>query len=147
MRNRPSVQRTKTQEQGLLRSVTLPRLLALETMSQDVGTVRRGRQVPSSQPHVWVNPLVDRLPILGLRSQRQKVAGRVQRTEKYGVRSLEDPLREVPGTRTICQKRSERRALLFKMGIAGKGKRKSPGQGGTYKRNEESITTCRTYRR
>lgn len=55
--------------------------------------------------------------------------------------------RDIPGTKSVCQRRSERRSQLFRMGIAGKNKRRSPGTNGTYRRNEESQLTCKTVRR
>lgn len=44
---------------------------------------------------------------------------------------------------TVCRKRHERRRQLFRTGIAGRNKRKSPGQNGTYLRTNESEQTCR----
>lgn len=41
-----------------------------------------------------------------------------------------------------CVKRKIRRSVLYALGIAGTGKRRSPGQGGTYKRTEESSLSC-----
>lgn len=56
-------------------------------------------------------------------------------------------LTRIPGTRTICSLRRYRRATLFALGIAGRGQRKSPGQGGTYRRTEDSQLTCNVVRR
>lgn len=41
-----------------------------------------------------------------------------------------------------CRERVVRRTQLFKMGIAGKGKKKSPGRNGTYVRTETSSLAC-----
>jgi len=43
---------------------------------------------------------------------------------------------------SLCEQRHNRRKVLFQMRIAGTGKRKSPGQGGTYKRTELSKVGC-----
>lgn len=43
---------------------------------------------------------------------------------------------------SICEKRHNRRKVLFQMRIAGTGKRKSPGKGGTYQRTELSNLGC-----
>lgn len=129
----------------VLRSLTIPRLIALETMSQDL--VRRYQPTVAAQSHVWVNA-VNRLPIVGLRSQRERYRGRivVPQYNKEPFR-LSDPLKTIYGTKSICQKRSERREILFKLGIAGKGQRRSPGAGGRYRRREESMMSCRKVRR
>lgn len=42
----------------------------------------------------------------------------------------------------FCQRRKSRKQALFSLKIAGKGKRRSPGNGGTYKRTETSNLSC-----
>lgn len=120
-----------------------------ERMSQVLGTRVRFRE--RFQRPEWFRSILrtERLPLFGLRSQRGRVSGRFQqRGDIYpGRRDLFDPLRKVPGTKTICQIRSERRQHLFKLGIAGRGKRRSPGQGGSYRRTAESYYHCQTIRR
>lgn len=44
--------------------------------------------------------------------------------------------------KTPCEARKDRRKVLFAYSIAGKNLRKSPGQGGTYKRTELSKYSC-----
>ena len=48
---------------------------------------------------------------------------------------------------SLCQTRSERRVALFQLRIAGKGLRRSPGRGGTYRRTDSSQVTCTTGKR
>lgn len=43
---------------------------------------------------------------------------------------------------SFCHKRKSRRQALFSLKIAGKGKRRSPGSGGTYNRTENSNYSC-----
>jgi len=50
---------------------------------------------------------------------------------------------KVKASHSVCGKRSVRRTMLFVNGVAGFGKRRSPGRGGTYYRSSESETTCR----
>lgn len=42
----------------------------------------------------------------------------------------------------LCGKRQIRKEVLFANRIAGRNQRNSPGRGGTYKRTEESKTSC-----
>lgn len=49
-------------------------------------------------------------------------------------------LKKLP--KSVCQKRHERRSVLFSMNIAGKQLKKSPGSGGSYKRRRESLMPC-----
>ena len=84
----------------------------------------------------------ERLPILGLRSQRER------KKERDGFRKdlvfigdkapKTDPLYRG----RICRRRKQRRARLFQIGIAGRNKRLSPGVGGTYRRTPESEVKC-----
>lgn len=145
---RTSDQRSEIQRSDLLRSLTIPRLIALETMSQDL--VRRGKPASSVQPHVWSEQLFRRLPILGLRSQRELLRGRYLSPNKEmyeGRNALFDPLQKMTGTRSICEKRAIRRKQLFMIGVAGRRSKRSPGSGGHYKRNVESQYSCRIFRR
>lgn len=84
-----------------------------------------------------------RLPLLGLRNQTATFQGRLQSKGATGRSNL----RKVPGTRTICETRSARRQILFRLGIAGKGRRNSPGSGGTYRRTPDSYYHCTTIRK
>lgn len=147
---RPQQVRQGVQLQHLFPRMPLPSvnpLELLERMSQNIGArVRPDHRV---QRPVWFRAKPERLPLLGLRSQRQPVEGRLQgRGEIYrGRDALFSPLRTTRGTRSICQIRSERRQHLFKLGIAGKGRRFSPGQGGTYKRKADSYYSCTKVRK
>lgn len=42
----------------------------------------------------------------------------------------------------VCGRRQIRKEVLFANRIAGRNQRNSPGRGGTYKRTEESKTSC-----
>lgn len=42
----------------------------------------------------------------------------------------------------ICKRRKKRRQTLFKHGIAGKGRRRSPGRNRTYYKNQTSTISC-----
>lgn len=91
--------------------------------------------------------LIPRLALLGLRSQAQKVAMRVPRLS-YQVSDVLERLREpVPGVKSVCQRRLDRRQVLFRLGVAGRGRRRSPGSGGHYRRSMESQVTCQEIRR
>lgn len=61
----------------------------------------------------------------------------VPRTQTTG-RPLGIPLFQ-ESSRDICGERLQRRGVLFAYGIAGKGLRKSPGQGGAYRPSEGSC--------
>lgn len=50
---------------------------------------------------------------------------------------------KLPIHRSICERRSVKRHVLFSTGIAGKNRRNSPGAGGSYNRTNESLMTCR----
>lgn len=87
----------------------------------------------------------NRLPILGLRSQRINNPtgfGNLLPRLSIDLGSAFDRVTGIPAKRSLCKIRHLRRIMLFKMGIAGKGKRKSPGTGGTYRRTEESTQHC-----
>jgi len=128
----------------------LTRIEAMESLSQDL--VSRARRDPPDQAYVrFPSGTLDprkRLPLLGLRSQDAAPVGRTYpRGELYpGRDALFNPLREVPGTKTICQRRSDRRRALFKLHVAGSRKRRSPGSGGSYRRTPDSYYHCRTSR-
>ncbi len=92
--------------------------------------------------------ILGRVPLLGLRSQKDRAKiKKYQERYRQQMRDLKYPLREIAGTRTICQQRAERREALFKTGVAGTGRRRSPGRDRTYMRTEESQVHCRKVRR
>lgn len=135
------------------RSSTLPgrrlvksRLFLVERLSQDLAP--RGIRIPDVQRGVVLRKLfhqAKRLPILGLRSQRERVVMRAdQMDHQRDLRSgLKDRLKGVPGVRSVCQARGLRRRILFGFRIAGHKRRLSPGSGGTYRRTVDSETICR----
>lgn len=87
----------------------------------------------------------NRLPILGLRSQRLKNFtgfGSLLPTLKIDLGNAFDHITGIPAKRRFCKIRKLRRTILFKIQIAGKGSKKSPGSGGTYRRTEESNQSC-----
>lgn len=135
----------KSPESERLRRVNIPRLLLAERLGQSV--VRRVREAAADQPDVRSRRRIrrERLPLGGLRSQRE-LGGRPWRAGaivRAVLRQVQASLKEIPGERTVCQKRAERREELFKKGIAGRGRRRSPGQGGSYRRTRDSEVTCR----
>lgn len=144
---RASESKTHIPGMGMLRSAEIPRLLALETMSQNL--VRRSGNISRVPPHVLFHQQVKRLPLIGIRSQHVRVQGRFNQVKEYHKDPLRmsDRLTNPPATRTICEKRAQRKEVLFKLGIAGKGQRRSPGAGGRYRRSVGSEYTCRTVRR
>lgn len=97
------------------------------------------KRLREKQFDVW------RLPIIGFRSQtvgkglRQSVR-KFQKIGKFGQLVLDRP---EDAKRTVCDRRAVRREVLFKMRIAGRGLRRSPGQGGHYRRNQDSEKVCR----
>lgn len=91
---------------------------------------------------VWKEKLW-RLPMLGLRSQVRTDRMRKVQRELPDRHILQDSLKDVPAEKSICVRRAERREQLFKMRVAGRGLRRSPGQGGHYRRTENSELSCR----
>lgn len=86
----------------------------------------------------------------GLLSQRLHVPILREQVESQVVPQYQFPSLSVPirigkpsASHRICAKRSVRRSVLFASGVAGIGKRRSPGRNGTYYRSSESETTCK----
>lgn len=135
---------------GLPYRPTIPRIVLTEKLGQSL--VRRGMRPPDSQPNVQFRERLrkERLPLLGLKSQRESkalIAWRVLKQAKQAYRVLQDPLRRMPLTATLCKRRSERREYLFRIKVAGFGRRRSPGAGGSYRRTLDSSYSCVSYRR
>lgn len=82
---------------------------------------------------VWDPPggLVRRLP-------RVTPAERLSR--RYGYAQLSELRIRAPKATLFCQKRKVRQEVLFAKQVAGR--RRSPGRGGTYKRNGNSLWRC-----
>lgn len=137
-----SDQRSEVTKSDLLRTLIIPRLIALAKNAQQ----RRPEDVQGVRPERLLNqPL--RSIIIGRPQQRPVQAINKPRHELYpGYKALFDQ-KVIKGYRTVCQKRSERREQLFAMGTAGTGRRRSPGQGGSYKRTEDSQISCKRVRR
>lgn len=147
---RPSPHRViKTGENKtlLLNRNDLPRQNIPRSMA---GILRRPRDYSSSEETRRLRlhmPRVERFPIvIGRRS--------VNRAESIGpspfIRSLTEKAhapwkklaKQIPGEKSLCARRHSRRVALFKIGIAGVGKRRSPGKGGSYRRTEASNMVC-----
>lgn len=141
--HRSSVQSTEVTKSDLLRTIIIPQLMALKNKAPQ----RRLEDARGLQPdRRYVAPV--RSIIIGRRPKERPVqAINKPRVEFYpGYRKLFEQ-NVTKGYRTVCQKRSERREQLFRMGISGPGRRRSPGQGGSYKRTEGSQIVCRKVRR
>lgn len=124
----------------------IPRLLLTERLSQNLAP--RGIPNPMVQRSVLVRQFLkaNRLPLVGLRSQRERVVLRSDQTIDRPLIHQWDVPANVPAVKSVCQARHLRRRLLFKIGIAGIGRRRSPGRGGTYRRNVDSETSCQKVR-
>lgn len=82
----------------------------------------------------------DRLPLHGLRSLMESRFRK--KSSKFADVTLIN--RVQPNVRqTVCNKRHLKRKMLFMIGIAGKGKRLSPGRKNHYRRNSQSEIKCR----
>lgn len=139
----PSDQSSEATKSDLLRTLIIPRLIALTKNAQQ----RRPEDVQSVRPERLLGqPL--RSIIIGRRPQQRPVqAINKHRVELYPGHKNLFVKKVTKGYITVCQKRSERREQLFAMGIAGFGRRRSPGQGGSYKRTQESQIVCKKERR
>lgn len=134
-----------------------PRDYALRELSSDVGKarvvvgVRRVRRVETGRE--------DR-PSARVRSRSRLKAYVLNDLRRFPSKLGEKVAEKVPGARfldrvldasdgvaearhSVCLRRARRREMLFKMRVAGKNLRKSPGKGGTYRRTEESEYTCK----
>lgn len=140
---RPSEQSSEIKKNDLLRSDLFPKLIAIKTIVDqrrpDASVIDRlGRMVVTSSRAI----IIGRRPLQGPMMIRNR-----PRSEMYpGYKELFKTSIQ-KGTVTVCQKRDQRREKLFAMGIAGNNKRQSPGNGGTYKRDENSEVVCRKVRR
>lgn len=119
-----------------------------------VGLERRGQRVTSGRKllrrehpaRMWVNrpKAVDRLPFLLGVLRRRAVVPEV--SKKGPAFAFERRRPQVPkklrGENDLCKRREERREVLFAVGTAGRGRRRSPGQGGSYRRTEDSNYSC-----
>ncbi|WNK13860.1 MAG: hypothetical protein [Microvirus sp.] len=129
-----------TREQSSqMRRQNIHRLILVDSLSQNL--VRRQREIPAPQPNVKTLKK-SRLPILGLRSQRERTVTRQNRNELYpGRTALFSQLKENPASPSICHSRKIRREILFRTGIAGRNRHRSPGRNGTYRRTADSLTS------
>lgn len=86
-----------------------------------------------------------RLPLALLMANTMRA--RVMKTEGSTLKTFQEVGRKIPvyqpDHKTVCQKRHERKAVLFARGIAGKGRRRSPGKDHTYKHTSDSNVSCR----
>lgn len=144
--HRTSDQRSEIQRSDLLRTDIVPKLIAFKSILNqkriDATTVER----------LWrLLPQPARAIIIGRRPQERTFRS-IKKRDPY-LQSIRDAFRypvqlerKQEGVKTVCQKRDERRETLFSMGIAGINQRKSPGQGGSYKRNKDSQIECKKER-
>lgn len=134
-----------------LRPWDVPRINIPRLLPPEINLMRR----PVDQPvHSALNrfPLnqlkTERLPLQGIRSQRDRILRNLEQPRRVGSRIVIPQIpRQIPGTKSVCQRRFERRTVLFARNIAGKGLRRSPGQGGTYRRTITSQQGCVKYGR
>lgn len=144
--NKPSVQSTEPKRSELLRADIFPKLIAIKTILDqrrpDASSIERlGRmlQLPSRAIIIGRRPL-------------QRPVQTIKRRDPY-FQSIRDAFKypvqweRKETTKTVCEKRDERREKLFAMGIAGVGSHRSPGQGGSYKRTKGSEISCKRVRR
>lgn len=138
--------RTSGRRPDMLRP-ELRQLVLAERLGQMV--VRRRVRPETEQADVRrvERKLIPRLALLGLRSQAQKVVMRAPQSIISQVQDVFFREEGIPGTKSVCRKRMDRRQVLFRMGIAGRGRRRSPGSGGHYRRSERSQVTCDVVRR
>lgn len=110
-------------------------------------------RVPTGPPdRVAASILRRRVPLLGEVIHRyQKDVDTQERRERrakfYSARRLAREMNKVEGTYTICGRRARRREHLFRIGVAGRNRRRSPGRGGSYRRTPDSSYQCRERRR
>lgn len=128
----------------------VPRLIGMsQTQPTGLKYIKPGiSQRPKDWRPVPLRKLVHRLvypvPVsTALKSQRAnllkpKINLRELLSNKY---ALINPIREIPGAKSACARRHIRKQVLFAIRIAGY--KRSPGQGGHYRRTENSLTTCR----
>lgn len=119
-------------------------------VTMDASTFKSRREFPSSQARGYLR--MKRLPLLGLRSQQvaSEAIGfdSMMKNIALDLREIKDPLlRKIPAKHSVCAERSKRRSVLFARRVAGKGFRRSPGHGGTYRRTIESDTSCERSRK
>lgn len=138
-----SDQRSEVTKSDLLRTIIIPQLMALQKNAQqrrpqDVQGVRPDRLVQRPVRSIIIGPRPQQRPLQAINKSRADIYP--------GYKALFDQ-KVKKGYRTVCKKRDERREQLFAMGIAGSGRRRSPGQGGSYKRTEGSQISCKRVRR
>lgn len=137
-RTRPSEQSSEIVRSDLLRSLTVPALIALAYKNEP-----RTLQVARKQENLIYRPIPQKVFNLGQVQRPQQV---LRDKQKSTIQTYRDafklPQKLSVVKKTLCQRRSERREQLFRMGTAGAGRRRSPGQGGSYKRNEKSRISC-----
>lgn len=131
--------------QARVRRLEIPRLMALERL----GSVARER--PRDLRPVLISrlrqqPRRDRLPLVGLLSQIQDhemvfPRGNEGPSELAQRREFLDRLRS-PEHPAVCKRRKDRRVALFRSQVAGRNRKRSPGQGGTYRRDLNSEREC-----
>lgn len=89
----------------------------------------------------------DRFPTaVGLLPRRNPPSPQLIKNEKRFRENLQRSIMQLEHKdqeRRMCRQRHERRKALFKHGIAGKNKRKSPGKNNTYLRTNESEKSCK----
>lgn len=137
-RNRPSEQSSQTQRSDLLRTLIVPKLIALNYKNVPT-TAQVVKQI------AFAVQRLNQTKIMAYRPQQRpsQPIRTVSRMQMYpGYKALWRNKDNTVVKKKLCKRRSDRREQLFRMRIAGPGRRRSPGQGGRYERNNESRISC-----
>lgn len=132
----PSVQSTQPQRSELLRSIMAAKPIAEYYQKRDINP--QIQNLAQQAIRVIVGAKVASLLTQNSPQRQLKKQGRAIPYRYLKYYSLTDTEVE----KTLCKRRSERRENLFSLGIAGSGRRRSPGQGGRYKRDQNSRISC-----
>lgn len=147
---KPGTQRERSSEilRGLRLGVLLSPTLLLDKMGQ---VAARGKERVETQGRVSARRLARRLPVAAGVGRVVRRPGRESRRDEVVKalsvhQALTREMNQVEATYRVCARRARRREHLFRIQIAGRNRRRSPGRGGTYRRTLDSLTTCRKVR-
>ena len=124
---------------------TVPRLAILTSMlreqeSQQISIPQK--KIIKSAVSVRLARREQRFPItIGANPFRRKTKNQSLFAE--GIRRATKATTEELNKHHVCQKRKTRKKTLFAYGVAGKGKRRSPGKNRTYQKTSESFISCK----
>lgn len=123
---------------------SLIKTILSEAMSQNTGLARKQTLRGLSQADMF-SERAQRprtVPVYGTR--RQVSPNQINQFKNLYPVPLFSPVQKtLPGIKSFCRQRKERRQILFVKQIAGYHRHRSPGQGGTYRRKPESHYSCR----